>query len=42
MSTHGEILSADGDFGPGHHDHNDHTHVDGRTGRSWAAPNRGV
>ncbi|MEV0012963.1 D-Ala-D-Ala carboxypeptidase family metallohydrolase [Streptomyces sp. NPDC051840] len=31
-----------GIFGPGYPDHNDHTHVDGRTGRSWSAPNCGV
>ncbi|GAA3793231.1 D-Ala-D-Ala carboxypeptidase family metallohydrolase [Streptomyces chiangmaiensis] len=31
-----------GIFGPGYPDHNDHTHVDGRTSRSWSAPNCGV
>ncbi|MFH8836822.1 D-Ala-D-Ala carboxypeptidase family metallohydrolase [Streptomyces sp. NPDC017868] len=31
-----------GIFGPGYPDHDDHTHVDGRTSRSWSAPNCGV
>ena len=31
-----------GIFGPGYPDHNDHTHVDGRTSRSWSAPNCGI
>ncbi|MFD0319148.1 D-Ala-D-Ala carboxypeptidase family metallohydrolase [Streptomyces flavalbus] len=31
-----------GIFGPGYPDHNDHTHVDGRTSRSWSAPTCGV
>ncbi|MGW4702125.1 D-Ala-D-Ala carboxypeptidase family metallohydrolase [Streptomyces sp. NPDC004285] len=31
-----------GIFGPGYPDHNDHTHVDGRTARSWSAPDCGV
>lgn len=31
-----------GIFGPGYPDHNDHTHVDGRTSQSWSAPNCGI
>ena len=31
-----------GTFGPGYPDHNDHTHVDIRAGRSWSAPNCGI
>lgn len=31
-----------GIFGPGYPAHDDHTHVDGRSGRSWSAPDCGV
>jgi zinc D-Ala-D-Ala carboxypeptidase len=31
-----------GILGPGYADHNDHTHVDGRSSRFWSAPNCGV
>ena len=31
-----------GIFGPGYPDHNDHTHVDIRTGNVWDAPNCGI
>ncbi|MEU3254838.1 D-Ala-D-Ala carboxypeptidase family metallohydrolase [Streptomyces sp. NPDC006997] len=31
-----------GIFGPGYPGHDDHTHVDGRTSRSWSAPTCGV
>ncbi|MFI6650012.1 D-Ala-D-Ala carboxypeptidase family metallohydrolase [Streptomyces sp. NPDC050529] len=31
-----------GIYGPGYPNHNDHTHVDGSTSRSWSAPNCGV
>lgn len=31
-----------GSYGPGCPDHDDHPHVDGRAGRSWSAPDRGV
>ncbi|WP_067429417.1 D-Ala-D-Ala carboxypeptidase family metallohydrolase [Nocardioides jensenii] len=29
-------------FGPGYPDHNDHVHVDIRSGRTWSAPNCGI
>ncbi|OXS34500.1 D-Ala-D-Ala carboxypeptidase family metallohydrolase [Streptomyces sp. XY006] len=31
-----------GIFGPGYPGHDDHTHVDGRTSRSWSAPTCGI
>ena len=31
-----------GIFGPGYPAHDDHTHVDGRTGQVWSAPDCGV
>jgi zinc D-Ala-D-Ala carboxypeptidase len=31
-----------GILGPGYPDHNDHTHVDGRSGQFWSAPNCGI
>lgn len=31
-----------GIFGPGYPGHNDHTHVDGRSGQVWSAPSCGV
>ncbi|GGT33584.1 D-Ala-D-Ala carboxypeptidase family metallohydrolase [Streptomyces chromofuscus] len=31
-----------GIFGPGYPGHDDHTHVDGRTSRSWSAPSCGI
>ncbi|GAA3310390.1 D-Ala-D-Ala carboxypeptidase family metallohydrolase [Streptomyces cinereospinus] len=31
-----------GIYGPGYPGHDDHTHVDGRTSRSWSAPSCGI
>lgn len=42
LAQQGRHAGFGGIFGPGYPDHNDHTHLDIRAGRSWSAPNCGV
>ncbi|KOV74932.1 MULTISPECIES: D-Ala-D-Ala carboxypeptidase family metallohydrolase [Streptomyces] len=42
LAQRGRYHGFGGIFGPGYPGHDDHTHVDGRTSRSWSAPSCGI
>ncbi|MEV7994537.1 D-Ala-D-Ala carboxypeptidase family metallohydrolase [Streptomyces sp. NPDC086077] len=42
LAQRGRYHGFGGIFGPGYPGHNDHTHLDGRTSRSWSAPSCGI
>ncbi len=42
MAQAARYAGFEGILGPGYPDHNDHTHVDNRSSRSWSAPNCGI
>ncbi|HET8641148.1 MAG TPA: M15 family metallopeptidase [Pseudonocardiaceae bacterium] len=42
MASAARNAGFDGIFGPGYPGHNDHTHVDNRSGQVWSAPNCGI
>lgn len=42
LATNARYMGYGGIYGPGYPDHDDHVHVDLRSGRSWSAPSCGV
>ncbi|MFI9613341.1 D-Ala-D-Ala carboxypeptidase family metallohydrolase [Streptomyces sp. NPDC052023] len=42
LAQRGRYHGFGGIFGPGYPGHDDHTHLDGRTSRSWSAPSCGI
>ncbi len=42
IASNARYAGFGGIFGPGYPGHDDHTHVDTRTSRSWSAPSCGI